>query len=465
MTTINQITTDQSSREYLARKNMTVERDTLSACIKLATLTALGIFILFALSITPYIAIFIIDFLFCAYLSRLFKNKYRYLFLIHPFFLFISSRFYSSSFLLGGDGQAYLDIVQTYFNSNNLSFHFAELSNEMSIFEFFKYTSLGILPVFAVPEFFFGKPNDVIYYLWQGTFNVFLSLIVITLARAWRTLQTNYLFAMALFVVISPSCFDLGAAPTRHVMTLFGVLLLFNAHIAISQNLTLSRAISYIIAIAVILISKAPLLLPYVLFTCVDIFFIHKKRISRLKLFMLLGVLALGLSLIGRFLLETLISSEASSVEGANTFGSNTQIPIIGWIVKYIYAILSPFPWSSFMVFINSEAYQGNGVLFFMHILSSLTGLYLFFIVILKYRYILNADIQLQQAVAYALIMSLSILRGSTGFHVYLLIYFPMLAPLLTVKKLQINLFLPVLFVLTLEGVVLFGREVFGITQ
>jgi hypothetical protein len=93
-----------------------------------------------------------------------------------------------------------------------------------------------------------------------------------------------------------------------------------------------------------------------------------------------------------------------------------------------------------------------------MHVLSTLTGLYLFFIVILKWRAILSSDIKLKQLVAFTLIMSLSILKGSTGFHGYLSIYFPMLAPLFTIKQLQINPMLPIYFVIILEVFVVFSK-------
>lgn len=58
----------------------------------------------------------------------------------------------------------------------------------------------------------------------------------------------------------------------------------------------------------------------------------------------------------------------------------------------------------------------------------------------------------------YGAIMSLSILKGSMGFHGYLLIYFPMFAPLLTFRRFQINLLLPIGFVVFIETIVLVGK-------
>jgi len=169
----------------------------------------------------------------------------------------------------------------------------------------------------------------------------------------------------------------------------------------------------------------------------------------------IVGLLVIVVS-IKDYALGSILSYEEVSKQGAATFSRFTEIPIIGWIVKYVYALLSPFPWYYSPTYIGN--YAGNWFLFFMHTISALTGLYLFFVVILKWRAILSADNQLKQVVAFALIMSLSILKGATGYHGYLSIYFIMLAPLLTIKQLQINPMLPIAFVVIMEAFVVLVR-------
>ena len=420
------------------------------ALLKLVILTALGLFILSIFSDSPYVTIIVLDLLFCAYLVSLFKSKYRYLFLLHPFVLFASSQFYAIPFLSGGDGEAYAGVVASYFNTQDLSFHGDSLWSIYTPLRFFKYASLGVVPIYAVPEYFFNNPVDEVYCLWQGTFHVYLCVIVITLARAWNVLEAKYLFAIGLFVVISPTCFEFNTVPSRHIVTFFGVFLLLISHLAVQQRFTLFRAVWYAIAVVVVLISKAPLMAPYFIFVFIDLFVIHGYKLN-IKATITIALLVIGFVLMSDYLINTTLDYQATSKSGAATFGSFTEIPVIGWIVKYIFALLAPFPWLDSPLYINNN-YRGNWFLFFMHTLSSLTGLYLFFVVILKYRTILACDLQLKQTVAFALIMSLSILKGSTGFHGYLSIYFPMLVPLLTIKKLQINPMLPVVFVIIMEA-------------
>ncbi len=429
--------------------------DALKAHIKLASLTVLGLLIFTSLANSPYIAILVLDLLFCGYLVSLFKNKNKYFFLLHPVVLLVSSQLFTGSFLSAGDGLDYSSIVANNFNTQDLSFIDEGIIANYTGVELLKQLSLGVFPIFVVPEFFFDNPAEEVYYLWQGTFHVFLILIVITLARFWRILEEKYLFAMALFAVLSPTCFDLGNAPTRHYVTLFGIFLLLIAHLAIRQRFTLSSLAWYVIAVLVVVISKIQLLTPYLIFVIIDIFFTYRFKLNY-KVMIIIGLLVIVFVSAGNFLSESILSYEEVSKQGAASFGRFTEIPIIGFIVKYVYALLSPFPWSSSPKYI--DIYAGNWFLFFMHTLSALTGLYLFFVVILKWRAILASENQLKQVVAFALIMSLSILKGATGHHGYLSIYFIMLAPLLTIKQLKINPMLPIAFVVIMEAFIVLGR-------
>jgi len=430
--------------------------DALNAHIKLSSLTILGLLIFTSLANIPYLAILILDLLFCGYLVSLFKNKYKYFFLLHPVVLLVSSQLFTGSFLSAGDGLDYSSVVANNFNTQDLSFNDNGSIANFTGVVLFKELSLGVFPTFIVPEFFFKNPAEEVYYLWQGTFHVFLSLIVVTLARLWRFLEEKYLFAMSLFVVLSPTCFELGTAPTRHYVTLFGIFLLLIAHLANRQRFRLSSLAWYIIAVLVVVISKVLLLIPYLIFVIIDIFFINRSKLKLKYIVMIIvGLLVIVVS-IKDYALGSILSYEEVSKQGAATFSRFTEIPIIGWIVKYVYALLSPFPWYYSPTYIGN--YAGNWFLFFMHTISALTGLYLFFVVILKWRAILSADNQLKQVVAFALIMSLSILKGATGYHGYLSIYFIMLAPLLTIKQLQINPMLPIAFVVIMEAFVVLVR-------
>jgi len=152
-------------------------------------------------------------------LSSIFSQKIRYIFLLHPIILLLSSLFYSVPFLQLGDGEAYQIVVDQYSESAG----FLEMFGSFKLLDAFKYMSLGVAPVYLVPIYFYGNPASSIYYLWQGLYSVILIAISVTLAKSFAVIRNEYLLMIALFAVVSPSFYDLGAAPTRHTVTFISV--------------------------------------------------------------------------------------------------------------------------------------------------------------------------------------------------------------------------------------------------
>jgi hypothetical protein len=410
-------------------------RGSLAAHLKLILMGYLGFLLLSSMAGTPWMAVLLLDILLCVYLAGMFQSRYRMLFFLHPLILLVSSRMYVTPFLNAGDGDAYVQVVAQYLDTQNLILDTDWLKG-YGLLTSIRYMNMGVAPVLAVPDFFFSNPQSPVYYLWQGTFHTALCAIVITLARAWRIIGKTEL---------------LGASPTRHVVTFFGVFLLFAAHLATVQKFTPLRAIWLAAALLVVLVSRPQLLIPYLVFAMVDLFFIRKIKAG--WKFGLLALLFVAVAVMARgFVTATFLDYENISKIGAGANSGLTRLPVIGWAVKYVFALLAPFPWSKAPFFV-ATIYSGNWLLFFMHVLSSLIGMYLAFVIILRWRAIWASGIELKTMVAFALIMSLSILKGTTGFHTYLLIYFPMLAPLLVLDRFRINPLLPLGFVCLLEVV------------
>ncbi len=399
---------------------------------------------------TPAIAIIGLDIGLCSLLFWLFRSRFAVLFYIHPVLLTIAAQLFESPFLSGGDGDAYVAVVTQYLDAQTLTFTGADLFSGYGILEFMKYTSIGMAPVLVLPEYIFGSLQDNTYYMWQGVLHVFLVSIVVVLARGWNTFDKKTTLGIALFAAVSPSFFDLGVAPTRHFVTFFGVFLLYVCHLSLAQRLAIDRFVWYAIAIAVVLISKWVLILPYLIFALLDFGVLTRKKITARNL-ALLALLIIGGAVIAPALVEEATRYvEGISTTGAAKFSYMAQIPVLGWIVKYIYALLAPFPWSKGGYFVET-IYSGNWLLFLMHILSALSGLYIFMAIVINAGRLYRADLDLKRKVLYPVLMSTSILAGATGFHSYLLIYFPMMVPLVLRREYRINIFLPIAFALMLE--------------
>jgi hypothetical protein len=399
---------------------------------------------------TPVLAVLLLDFLVCLALALHFRTGWSWMLLLHPPILFLSGQFFARPFLELGDGPSYVAVVQQYLDTSTLTFTGEPLSAALGLLDLVKYLSLGAAPIIAVPEYFFGFVDDQVYYFWQGTFHVLLVSSVSVLASSWNVIAKRDLIAMTLFAILSPSFFDMGAAPTRHFVTFFGVFLLFLTHLAVTQRASIDRLVWFGVAMIAVVISKWMLLLPYLVFATLDLFLLtgRKRPIAVVFLGLVAGGVGVGL---GSALIGAADYNLAGIArEGGATFTAATQTPVVGWIFKYIYALLSPFPWSKWSLH-TDIIYGGNLLLFLMHVASAFIGTYIFLSLAIRWREIALANDELQRRIIYPLVMSLSIIGGSTGFHTYILIYFPMLAPLLFDRRFVINPVLPFLFIMCVE--------------
>jgi hypothetical protein len=427
-----------------------------SSAMRLGVMYTLVALVLREFSAWPKTAVLIADMLACLYLSTLFTGRTRWAFLLHPLVLGICSNFFETPFLQGGDGQGYIAAIGTYLDPSETSLNLSRLRTDAGVFSLLKEASFGILPILVLPRLLFDSPTDEVFYLWQGCFHVLLTAFALTSARIWDIPSKRYLLSIGLLTVIGPSFFDLGIAPTRHVVTSFALLLLYLSCAALIARVTLGRLLVLFLGIGTLLISKAQLLIPFLIF-CVAAASVLKENRHNLKAISLLTLSVVSLLMFSSAFWEQFQVFQEISQVGVGTFGGLTQAPLVGIAVKYLFAILAPFPWSKATEFINT-LYGGNMPLFVCHIASSFTGLYIATSLILRRREIIDAEPELRLMFLYGGVMSLSILRGATGFHTYLLVYFPFFAPLFTQRRFRVSWLLPIAVVLMLEVVVVVAR-------
>ena len=414
-------------------------------------LLLIGLLSLFWLSISaeePFIVLFCLDVCLCLYLVSCFKYRFRFLFLLHPVVLFVSSQLYLDDWLTSGDGNAIAAVLSSYIDigvANPLPVDLAEKQGS-GLLALFKFASFGAIPTYIVPYTFFKFPVDTVYYVWQGVFHIILCSITASVGKYFASIKDEYLFSFILFAAISPTFWELAQVPTRHLVTFFGLSLLFFTHVSIVKQLSMHKIFWFVLALFIILGSKSIYLLTYIPFALVDFFIIRRVKIDR-KYFGL--VIALGFIgfIFAPYFISVLGQYSDIAKSGGNTYPFLTQIPVFGWAIKYLYAFLAPFPWTAATAAHHvSSIFSGNLLIFVMHIFSAISGLYFFNVLIMKWRIIWALDDDFKSLMAFGLIMSLTILGGSIGFHGYLSIFFPFFAPLLLYKNLRI---LPVIPILT----------------
>ncbi len=400
----------------------------------------------------PITSMLFMDTAFCVLLVYMFSSGLRFVFLLHPIVLGILGLFYEASFRELGDGPAY-------FLSTRDGW---PLHSGVAIGEYLKYFLLsakgkgfyfGFIPNILIPEWLYVSPSDTVYYLWQASFHVALVCLCVLLAKRWHVLRDEHLFFIAAYAVISPSFLELGCTPTRHYFTFFSILLFYVSFHALAQSFTLAKLFWLIVSIASVAVSKLGYFVPIVIYCAYYLVLSKSSGLPTVPKYVLAACL-IGLTVyVGPFFADLLAGFAVTAKTGAASFGflANGN-PIVSIPAKYLYAILSPFPWQKAAHYV-ATIYGGNWPFFVMHVLSALIGLYFFLRVGIYWRALFKSDADLRMPVYYGLIMSLSILRGATGYHNYLSIFFPFLAVLFAVPKHRLCWAVPVMVALGIEGV------------
>lgn len=413
------------------------------------------IYILFATE--PALCLFLIDLVLCANLAWLFKSRLKYLLFLHPFIMLVSGNFFHAPFLEGGDGLMYGGVVDSYTSSENGLVDSSSIIggfSQLGIISFLKFASLGAIPVFILPPLLFDAPSQEIYYFFQGVLLVLLITFFSVIIKSWRVIPDNLLFSIVCFSIISPTFFELGVAPTRHYLTYIGLFVFISSYIALIDRYNLNRFIWFSFAILLTAISKMAYLPLMLAFIISDQILIRKIRLTKQAVVFSALVLVFVFVFLGGYVVSLFNLYSGISEEGGNRLGYLATVPVLGSIFKYIFALLAPFPWHEVSA-ITAESYSGNYFIFVMHILSSLFGLYFFSVAALRYRTIRIIDTTAKTILLFGFMMTLSIVFGSTGFHGYIAIFFPFMAPLLLYKPLRILPVIPIGFAVLAQLIII----------
>lgn len=386
-----------------------------------------------------------VDVLFCAFLMSQFTNKARIFFMIHPPALLLIWQFYSDGvyFQSLGDGDIYYEVVRSY-----LPFYTAgSWSDVVGNVPNYEVRSLyiGMIPNIIVPDYYYPNAPDSAYFFWQATFFVVLMSGITLLAKYLRIFRDDMLFAIVLFSIISPSFLVNTVVPHRHYVTFCSVVVVYVSVEALFRKFNIVGLVALLVGLGGIFLSKAAYFAPLGGYIALRIWASGSLTMQHVVLFAPLvfglGALALSMDLFFGY-----SEHRVTSVSTAANFGG---VPLANDAFKILGAFLAPFPWLKYSDHLPN--FGGNGLIFLLHMLSCLTGLYLFFVVIGYRKEILARQSIHRYSTLYALVMSSSILWGAAGFHGYLSIFFPFFAPLLQERRYRIYYGLPIIFVFVAE--------------
>ncbi|MCR4308136.1 MAG: hypothetical protein NUV80_06265 [Candidatus Berkelbacteria bacterium] len=395
------------------------------------------------------------------YLISLFRGRLRFLFMIHPVFVFLSSFGFQIPFTEIGVGYTYLNTYKQFVDPTSLSWDIENLFDQIfrqdeGYFGFSK-VYVGTLPILWFPKFLFRAPADITVYFSLSIFTLFCTAIAVNVSLFHRVIRKDVLLVIALYLTVSPTFFDINSTLHRYTLLCLGLFLFLIAYIGLTRKFARHRPISLILtlsfAIILIGISKPPIFLSILLFMILDGWVRDKLPILSsflLKLGSTRFVMYPIIFLLGSAFFSAVAPEEYTlgfSQRGGQ-YTAMANVPGLGLVVRVVYAMLSPFPWTNFR---QMQLYGFNSIFLFVHMLSSFLASWMVITLVLRGNLILRGRDDIRTSAIFGVAVISSLAFSAIGFHVYLAPALPFLAPLLLDKVNRISVIYPIGFLIFFE--------------
>lgn len=411
----------------------------------------ISLFVLIGLADYPIVATLVASAVLCGYCAHVLSERIAGFVLLYPILcLWLAEGFTVYTFFEVGDGPAYFAVMETVV-PRLVTQNYQSLAAIMALAGP-KYLNVGFLPTALLPPFFFDNPDSVVYQLMQAYVHVALVSLLLTLTMRWDVVQESYRVPVFLFLLLSPGYLAMLSYPTRHHVTSFAVFLVFIGFEACVRQLAVGRLVTLFVALVLLFFCKAGLLLLVLLYVFFRLYNPAYKLLTLGLGALILGVISYLYDYV-RLLYDTRFASETIGVFRDASLG-----PLMP-LYKYVMAIVSPFPYYKYGVVVNTIAYGGNWLLLLLFIPAGTIGLWMLYRMIRNSVKLWAYDQDTRRLFAYGSIMSLSILGGSTGFLMYILIFMPFFAPLFRINDYNVSLISVLLSLLLLNFAVLVLNE------
>lgn len=431
-----------------------------------ATVAVLFCLLVFqAASVLGPIATFIgLDLILSAYLTSLFRSRYSYLFLIHPVVALISSYGFEIPYTEIGVSFTYLDTFTTLVDLTTLTLDTGMLWEALLPQEGGNFgigvVYVGTIPILMLPAYLFTDAPDIAVYLSLGVFTVLYAAIAVSVALFLGVLRKDVLLIIALYSTVSPTFLEINVALHRYGLLFLGLFLFLIAYVGLSKGVfglrKLVLFVLMLVALVLVSVSKAPLLLSLAAFVLLERFSRNKlpllsKMFYRFDKLTRVIVLVIGIA-IAQYLVSFIAPDNYVSgfSQQGGQYGGLINIPILGLVLRVVYAMLSPFPW---LYFDQWEIYGYNTLLFLLHIPSVLLAAWVIFSFFSRTGRIVAGTDDSRMASLFGVAIMSSLAFSAIGFHVYLAPALPFMAVILLDKKTRVPLVYPLSFIVAMETI------------
>ncbi len=405
-----------------------------------------SLFLLICLRSMPVPALLLATVVLCAYVAGMLRKPVSYWVFLYPVVSYaLAQGFAGYTFFEIGDGPTYFTVMDEIIPRLR-----GDMGRVLGLVAAVgpKYLNAGFLPTALLPGFLFDNPDAETYQLTQVFVHAGLVSGLLGLTIRWDVIREPYRTPVFLFMLISPGYLALVAYPTRHHLTSFGVFLFFISLEACLTRRTPGRAITLGLAVVLLFLCKAALLPFALLYSLVRLYQPHRFWLNLTMGSLLLGSTIYAYQYVRPFY-DTRYAAETIGVFRGAWLG-----PLLP-LYKYVMALISPFPYYKFGLMIDTIAYGGNWLLLSLFVPAGVIGLWLFGRMLFRPYRLWQYDADTKRLFGYGGIMSLSVLGGSTGFMLYILVFLPFFAPLFVIRDYPLPLVLIMLALLLLNGVVL----------
>lgn len=424
--------------------------------------TLLSIALLWSASMLgPSITFIGLDVILAVYLTSLFVGSWRYLFLIHPIFLSVSAVGFGIPYDEIGTAWTYHQTYERFIDPFTLSLDTQSLVEQMFFNEEkfgYKTIYVGAIPILWLPKFLFDDVPDIINYYSLGFFTLLYAAVGATLAIVLGTMRKELILIITLYSTVSPTFLEINSVLHRYGVMFLGLFLVLNAYLGFLKCYTLLRnvilVILMIIGLSLVFFSKPPLLLSVLLFIFIERLSANKvpvissilRKVDKYTKFILFLIGLVIFQELSEYLVPEKYVVLDSQIGGQ--YASLINIPIVGLILRVIYAALSPFP---ILDFNQHELYGNNDLFIGVHIISAIFAMWLLLSVISRMTYIVNEDQEIRIVTMFGIGILASLTYSAVGYHVYIAPALPFISVVLLRHRTRVPLKQAGGFVLLME--------------
>ena len=401
-----------------------------------------------------YLTFFFLDVGLSIYLFSLFRNKQRFLFLLHPVIVVVLSLGFNGRFEDIGVGYTYMNTYDSFTYS-------LELSQDRNSFFTIGWDSsyIGVIPFLWLPNFIFPTElSDLTYFYSICLWNLFCGVVFVKIAKQINSISNKRIFLLTIIFVISPMSFEINNSIHRyHILTL-GFMLFFISWIDLQNAKRKRKYLSFLVlifSIIIIAFSKLALLISLLAFVLIE-YFLKKniklvRSLSSVYLYIGFFLFLFAIFVLGFKILPEKYLFNDFTKGSINAF---TQAPVVGYFARILYSILSPFP---FLNFSQWDLYGGNTSFVIIHLFSCAILLWLMGSFFLNLKQLLLLKYEDRASVVMILSITLSLSFSAVGHNVYLAPAIPFLSVLWINKKYLCKFVYP-LGIIAFAEIVLFIR-------